>query len=52
LQSHPEIRNRRGQEKASVAKNVLKRTSRSLGLHKIYQGAGLPSDSLAVTMQL
>jgi subtilisin family serine protease len=52
LQAHPEIRNRRGQEKASEAKNWLKRSCRSLGLHDIYQGAGLPSDLRAVTMPL
>ena len=48
FQSHPDIRNRRGQEKASVAKNVLKRACCSLGLHSLYQGAGLPSDLRAV----
>jgi subtilisin family serine protease len=52
LQSHPDIRNRRGQEKASAAKNVLKRACCSLGLHPLYQGAGLPSDLRAVKMQL
>lgn len=52
LQSHPDIRNIRGQEKASVAISLLKRTCRSLGLHAIYQGAGLPSDFCAVKMQL
>ena len=61
LQAHPDIRNIRGQEKASVAKNVLKRSCRSLGkfdtatpaegLHAIYQGAGLPSDLRAVKMK-
>jgi subtilisin family serine protease len=51
LQSHPEIRNIRGQEKAKQAKNVLKRSCRSLGLHEIYQGAGLPSDFIAVKIK-
>ncbi|MCP4700820.1 MAG: S8 family serine peptidase, partial [Gammaproteobacteria bacterium] len=51
LQSHPDIRNIRGQEKAKQAKNVLKRSCRSLGLHEIYQGAGLPSDFCAVKMK-
>jgi len=51
LQAHPDIRNIRGQEKASEAKNLLKRTCRSLGLHAIYQGAGLPSDLRAVKMK-
>jgi len=51
LQSHPEILKRRGQEKASVAISLLKRTCRSLGLHAIYQGAGLPSDLRAVKMK-
>ena len=52
LQSHPDIRNIRGQEKAKQAKKVLKKSCRSLGLHAIYQGAGLPSDLRAVKMQL
>jgi subtilisin family serine protease len=51
LQSHPEIRNIRGQEKATVAISLLKRSCRSLGLHAIYQGAGLPSDLRAVKMK-
>lgn len=51
LQAHPDIRNIRGQEKASVAISLLKRTCRSLGLHAIYQGAGLPSDLRAVKMK-
>lgn len=51
LQSHPDIRNIRGQEKAKQAKNVLKKSCRSLGLHAIYQGAGLPNAISAVKMK-
>lgn len=49
LQSHVEIRKRNGEEKAVEAKKVLKSSCRSLGLHPIYQGAGLPSDLRAVS---
>jgi subtilisin family serine protease len=52
LQSHFSIRNIRGQEKATIAISLLKKSCRSLGLHEIYQGAGLPSDFCAVKMQL
>ena len=51
LQSHPDIRKRKGQEKATEAKNVLKKSCRSLGLHAIYQGAGLPNAISAVKMK-
>lgn len=51
LQSKKDILKRRGQEKAIEAISLLKRTCRSLGLHEIYQGAGLPSDLRAVKMK-